>query len=258
MNPFFFGSSERPLFGVHHPPRERGARETGVVLCYPMGQEYMRSHRAFRQLANLLTRAGHHVFRFDYFATGDSSGASGEGSLAQWSADVNQAIDELKDNASLASVSLVGLRLGAALAARASAGRADIDRLVLWDPVVLGRSYLEELHAAAGQGARTNGSAPGTFGVLGFPLVPALRAELAEVDLLEHDRLRARSVEIVVSSERDDYHRLRDRLSGAGLAIRYACVPSPGNWNEVDNFGSALLPQQLIQEIVSRFGKERA
>src|SRR5262245_24413810 len=144
MNPFFFGSSERPLFGVHHPPRERGARETGVVLCYPMGQEYMRSHRAFRQLANLLTRAGQHVFRFDYFATGDSSGASGEGSLAQWLADVNQAIDELKDNASLASVSLVGLRLGAALAARASAGRADIDRLVLWDPVVLGPSYLEE------------------------------------------------------------------------------------------------------------------
>jgi alpha-beta hydrolase superfamily lysophospholipase len=258
MNPFFFGSSERPLFGVHHPPRERGARETGVVLCYPMGQEYMRSHRAFRQLANLLTRKGHHVFRFDYFATGDSSGASGEGSLAQWSADVNQAIDELKDNASLASVSLVGLRLGAALAARASAGRADIDRLVLWDPVVFGRSYLDELYSAAGQGARTNGGAPATFGVLGFPLVPALGAELAELDLLERDRARARNIEIVVSSERDDYHSLRDRLAGAGLATRYACVPSPGNWNEVDNFGSALLPQQLIQEIVARFAKERA
>ena len=81
MNPFFFGSSERPLYGVHHPPRERGPRESGVVLCYPMGQEYMRSHRAFRQLANLLTRKGHHVFRFDYFATGDSSGASGEGTF---------------------------------------------------------------------------------------------------------------------------------------------------------------------------------
>ena len=201
MNPFFFGSSERPLFGVHHPPRERGARESGVVLCYPMGQEYMRSHRAFRQLANLLTRKGHHVFRFDYFATGDSSGASGEGSLAQWTLDVSQAIDELKDNASLASVSLVGLRLGAALAARASAERGDVDRLVLWDPVVSGRSYLDELCAAAGEPAR-NGDPPATLGVLGFPLVPSLRKELARARSAGARPRPRQSVEIVVSGER--------------------------------------------------------
>ncbi|HEY8154130.1 MAG TPA: alpha/beta hydrolase [Myxococcota bacterium] len=257
MNPFYFGSSERPLYGVHHPPRERNARESGVVLCYPMGQEYMRSHRAFRQLANLLTRKGHHVFRFDYFATGDSAGASGEGSLAQWVADVHLAIDELKDNASLESVSLVGLRLGAALAARASGARRDIDRLVLWDPVVNGRSYLGELYAAAGETKPRNGAAPATLGVLGFPLVPALADEIAELDLLERDGACARSVEIVVSAEREEYQGLRDRLAGRGLAIEYACVPSPGNWNEVDNFGSALLPQQLIQEIVARFAKEK-
>jgi pimeloyl-ACP methyl ester carboxylesterase len=258
MNPFFFGSSQRPLFGVHHPPRERGAREAGVVLCYPMGQEYMRSHRAFRQLANLLTRRGLHVFRFDYFATGDSSGASGEGSLAQWVADVHLAIEELKDNASLESVSLVGLRLGAALAVRASASRRDIDRLVLWDPVVRGPSYLDELCAAAGEPKAANGAAPATLGVLGFPLVPALREELAALDLLERDVARARKIEIVVSGERGEYQGLRDRLTERGLPIEYTCVPSPGNWNEVDNFGSALLPQQLIQEIVARFAKEQS
>ena len=55
MNPFFFGESERALFGLYHPPKSATVRELGVVLCYPMGQEYMRAHRAFRQLALILS-----------------------------------------------------------------------------------------------------------------------------------------------------------------------------------------------------------
>ena len=114
MNPFFFGSSEERLLGVHHPPRGRVPREVGVLLCYPLGQEYMRAHRAFRQLAMLLARRGFHVLRFDWFGTGDSAGAGEEGSIARWLEDARTAIDELKDTAGVTRVSLVGLRLGAA------------------------------------------------------------------------------------------------------------------------------------------------
>jgi pimeloyl-ACP methyl ester carboxylesterase len=256
VNPFYFGSSERPLLGVHHPPKGRDARAEGVVLCYPMGQEYMRCHRAFRQLANLLVRRGFHVFRFDYFGTGDSAGASAEGSLAQWRADVDQAIAEFQDNASLRRVSLVGLRLGAALAALAAAGRSDVERLVLWDPVVRGSSYVAELLAAAQPSARPD--ADGTIGVLGFPLTRALRAELEALDLTGLEKTGARSIEIVTSSERDEWRELCTALVGRGLPASLACIPSGGNWNEVDNFGSALLPQELIQGIVARFTEETA
>src|SRR5918992_3821916 len=114
MNPFFFGSSQQPLYGVYHPPKARVPRRIGVVLCYPLWQEYMRAHRAFRQLAILLAKAGFPVLRFDYFGTGDSGGDSESGDVAQWTADVCTAIDELKDTAGVRSVSLVGLRVGAA------------------------------------------------------------------------------------------------------------------------------------------------
>jgi pimeloyl-ACP methyl ester carboxylesterase len=255
MNPFYFGSSERPLFGVHHPPKGQQARSEGIVLCYPMGQEYMRAHRAFRQLANLLVRRGHHVFRFDYFGTGDSAGASDEGSLAQWCADVGHAISELQDNASLRSVSLVGLRLGAALAALAAQGRRDVEKLVLWDPVVRGADYATELAAAA---QPQLDPASGTLGVLGFPLTAPLREELAALDLARLAPTGARAVEIVVSSERPAWRTLYAAWTEAGHPARLACIPSGGNWNEVDNFGSALLPQELIQGIVALFEKEAA
>jgi len=256
MNPFFFGSSERPLYGVHHPPKGKDVRGEGVVLCYPMGQEYMRAHRAFRQLANLLVRRGFHVFRFDYFGTGDSAGASEDGSLAQWLQDVGSAIEEFRDNAALRSVSLVGLRLGAALAALAASARSDIEKLVLWDPVVRGPSYLAELLAASKSPAARQGSPSGTIGVLGFPLTPAMRDELVQLDLLRLEKLAAREIEIVVSSERPEWNELHAALVSRGHPARLACIPSGGNWNEVDNFGSALLPQELIQGIVARFERE--
>ena len=127
MNCFFFGSSERSLFGVYNPPKGRMARDEGIVLCYPMGQEYMRSHRAFRQLSNLLSRAGFHVLRFDYFGTGDSMGEDEEVSTAQWKSDVGTAIEELKDNAGIERVSVAGLRLGASLAFESASRRPDVE-----------------------------------------------------------------------------------------------------------------------------------
>jgi hypothetical protein len=57
----------------------------------------------------------------------------------------------------------------------------------------------------------------------------------------------------VVSSERPEWSELQESFVQRGLASRLVCIPSGGNWNEVDNFGSALLPQELIQGIVARF-----
>jgi pimeloyl-ACP methyl ester carboxylesterase len=243
---------------VHHPPKGKQAREEGVVLCYPMGQEYMRAHRAYRQLANLLSRRGHHVFRFDYFGTGDSAGTSDEGSVRLWLGDVAAAIDEFRDNAALASVSLVGLRLGAALAALVAAERPGIEKVVLWDPVVRGTRYCEELLAASKSPAARAPSPAGTIGVLGFPLTEVLRGELAALDLTRLAHTQAKEVALVVSGERDDWRELHATWQRSGLPVSWQCIPSGGNWNEVDNFGSALLPQELIQGIVARFAKETA
>ncbi len=251
MNALFFGTGERSLYGVYHPPRARVARRTGVVLCYPFGQEYMRSHRAFRQLASLLTRAGFHLFRFDYYATGDSSGHSEEVTLAQWFEDIGTAIEELRETADVEQVALVGLRLGATLAAQVAAVRDDVSHVVLWDPIVSGASYLRDLLASsdetmAGQAI----DEADTVGVNGFPLSPSFRRELSAIDLTERGmRLPGRSL-MVVSGSSVDFTRAGDALVASGSRLERREVPSPGNWGEVDDNGSALIPVALIQAIV--------
>jgi pimeloyl-ACP methyl ester carboxylesterase len=209
----------------------------------------MRAHRAFRQLAMLLSKAGFPVLRFDYFATGDSGGAGEEGDVARWVTDVGMAIDELKDMASVPKVSLVGLRVGAALAASAAVRRSDLDQVLLWDPVISGERFVEQVMARHGVGS-SNG-ASGTIGVDGFPLTDTMRRGLGGIDLLETSAPNARELVVVVSDERKDYMELRDRLAQRRVKARYTHIPSAGNWDEIDKFGSALLPQQIIQGIVS-------
>ena len=204
MNPFFFGSSQQPLYGVYHPSKARVPRRTGVVLCYPLWQEYMRAHRAFRQLAMLLSKAGFPVLRFDYFATGDSGGAGEEGDVTRWVTDIGMAIDELKDMASVPRVSLVGLRVGAALAAAAAVRRSDLDQVLLWDPVISGARFVEQVMARHGVATTNaaNGNGTGTVGVDGFPLTETMRRGLQGIDLLETSAPNARELVVVVSDER--------------------------------------------------------
>jgi exosortase A-associated hydrolase 2 len=263
MNPMFFGSSQRSLFGVYHPSTAATARREAVLLCYPFGQEYMRAHRAFRQLAILLSKAGYHVLRFDYFGTGDSAGNTEDATVEQWVADVGTAVDELKDTAGVKSVSIVGLRLGGALAAMAQAQRTDIDRLALWDPVVEGKRYVEALITSVGAAPRLAADQAardvvGTVGINGFPLTDALRRSVAAIDLVALPLPKARQLAIVVSEERDDYQRLVAAWQTARPGLVYRCIPSSNDWGVVDNYGSALLPQEIVQGIVGCFTQEKA
>jgi uncharacterized protein len=262
MNPLFFGSSGKALFGVYHPPRSRETRDRGIVLCYPAGQEYMRAHRAFRQLANLLSKAGFPVLRFDYFGTGDSQGSSDEGNLEQWARDVDSAIEELKDNAAVERVSLVGLRLGAALVASVQARRPDVASVVLWDPVIQGSSYFREIVAtaeAAGETVRIPG--PGAeqetpVGIYGYPWTGRLRRELEGVRLDAYRAPTRERVAVLVSDERPEYLSLRDHYAAQTDRLIYRCIPSPGDWAYMDAYGSALLPQDIIQGIVTHLTGE--
>lgn len=263
MNPFYFGASADPLYGVYHPPREERRMQAAVLLCYPMGIEYMRAHRAFRQLTSLLVRAGVHVLRFDYHGTGDSAGDGEDVSLARWRADVGIAFEELRENAGVERAAIAGLRLGASLAALLASDRDDVSRLVLWDPVVRGTEYLRELRRYADTPMRTNGSgtdAPwpdGTVGVGGFALPASLREELRALDLtmLRPPRI---PIDVVTSEERDIDRELVRTWTEAGARTELRCVHSANQWIEGDEFGSALIPQNIIQAVVDGLTRETA
>jgi pimeloyl-ACP methyl ester carboxylesterase len=252
MNPFFFGPSERPLFGLFTRGRSGGgvaSAERAVLFCYPIGSEYLRAHRAFRQLNTLLNRGGTHVLRFDYSCTGDSAGAGVAARLDEWLDDVDWAIDELLDTAAVDTLDLVGLRWGAALGALAARERDEVKRLVLWDPVVSGEEYFAQV-----LGDRP---AEGTVGIEGYPFSAELRAALCSIDLREQlTEGNPVTTDVIGSSDDPAYRALHEAVLAAGRPSRLDIVPSPGNWSEVDPFGDALIPQDIIRAVVDRLEED--
>jgi hypothetical protein len=96
------------------------------------------------------------------------------------------------------------------------------------------------------------------IGAFGFPFSPALRREMRDVDLTRWTPSRAVPVSVVVSAEQPSYDALRDALAARGLSPDFRVSPSDGRWDEVDAFGSALIPQQIIQDVVGAVMEVRA
>ena len=146
MHVHFFGSSPSPLLGVYHPPRPGTTPATAALICPPIGHEYLRTHWAIRRVANKIARAGIPVMRFDYRGIGDSSGEIWQvATLGQWVDDVLLAADELQSHSGFRSLTIIGLRFGAALAALAAQRMAGVRQLILWEPVLDGPAYLGNL-----------------------------------------------------------------------------------------------------------------
>jgi pimeloyl-ACP methyl ester carboxylesterase len=160
------------------------------------------------------------VFRFDYFGTGDSAGQSGEGGVSRWKADIRSAAQELRKISGVETVSAVGLRLGAALAAEACVEDFSLKNLVLWDPVVSGKEYMEELARMHRRyyffrQEQITESAPDEL--LGFPFPSDMRASIKEVDLFLLSQLRAEKIFLVATEEREEYPALGRQLSSHGV-----------------------------------------
>lgn len=142
---FFFGPDERRIFASYHPPA-RGEGSVLTVVCPPLFLDYTRTQAALRRLALSLAEQGQHVLRFDYRGTGDSSADLEQVTIADWMEDVTLAVQEGRDLADPRKVRLLAVRASALLAARIASGApGDIDRVVFWDPVLDGATYLNEL-----------------------------------------------------------------------------------------------------------------
>lgn len=133
MSPFFFprGDSRRLYASFLGNKSERA-----YLLCGGFAGEFevFRSHLS--HLARRLAASGAAVLRFDYLGYGDSDGEFVDASIDTMRDDTVAAIDVLKAKSGARRVGVMGLRLGGTVATLVAAGREDIDRLVLWEPIV--------------------------------------------------------------------------------------------------------------------------
>lgn len=241
--PHYFGPGT-DLFGMYHPAT--GAPSKAVLLCPPLGQDLVRCHRIYRQLARMLATRGVAALRFDYRGTGDSAGASIEVDWARCVADTLAAARELRTLSGCGHVAGFGARLGGSIAL-AACTQAQFAELLLWDPVLDGTAHAarldalqRELQVDATRFAVPRTAAEAAAQWQGFAVsehlhrqVMELRLDTATVPTLVLDTLPGTDTGPV--------------LGGATVAA----LQPPISWDSLDRLEDAILAPALVQAAVT-------
>jgi pimeloyl-ACP methyl ester carboxylesterase len=154
-------------------------------------------------------------------------------------------------------ISLVGLRLGGALAMLSAAESCDIDSLVLWDPVIRGSSHVEELKMLQAEflrlgyvsSPRRNDAAALPDEVLGYPMTAELWEDLANIDLLSIDHRPANQVLLIESARPSGLEQAHSHLARSEVAVERQHIQEPRIWLAEPVQG--IVPHQLLEAVVS-------
>lgn len=259
MTPIRFGATGRQLYGVLHLAHPQRQTSHSVLLCNPLGQEAVRLHRLYRVLADQLSLQGAHVLRFDYFGTGESGGDDEEGELEGWLRDVALADQELRQRVSSSQTTWVGARLGATLAALTAARcPRPPDRLLLWEPILDGRAYLQELahaDAYALQGL-LNPPTPVVRAVperevMGFGIAAALMNQMLALDTTVLSATRAQQVHVVHHPQALTAHVLKQAASQCRAPCQLVALQHAFDWTSEEALNTALVPAEALKMLMS-------
>jgi exosortase A-associated hydrolase 2 len=234
---------------IHHPAAGQTARGA-IVYLHPFAEEMNKSRRMAALQSRAMAAAGYEVLQIDLLGCGDSSGDFGDATWAAWLEDAKRAIAWLRQRCS-APLWLWGLRTGALLAAEAARRTREPAGLLLWNPVVSGKQYLQqflrlklasEALAGDGKGAmaamRQSLAAGAGVEVAGYRLSSTLAAEIEALELTAGPAVRA--LRWLETSSRSDptltpaTQACVDRLRRSCADVRALAVNGPAFWQTTE------------------------
>jgi dienelactone hydrolase len=245
VKPIWFGSEDRPLFGMCHVPASGFAR-AGVVVCPPFGRDYLHAHYTLRCLGDELAARGMGTLRLDYDGTGDSAGTGNEPQrVRSWLDSISAAVATMRASG-VRSIFLVGMGLGATLGALVGDEDGNIDGLVLWDPEPSGKAYVSRQRALSALSSTVSTmTTDGSVDLPGILLDAVTAADLRTLDLSNlHD---SHTPMLVLVRPDRDANRLQTRLRGDlmewGEAVGHARL--------IDDVADNAVAREAVDRIVT-------
>lgn len=211
--------------GWLHTPAPGVQTKRGVVLCTSLGNEACILYRPLVVIADMLTRHGLTVLRFDYPGTGDSL----EEEDAEVGADdiirsIVDAAEWLRREAGVEEVALCGIRAGALLAGAAARLVPDLWGLALMATPGSGRVFLREmLMTARAWDAMWLVEGPsetdGWFEAHGIRMTHAAKKSLEAIDLRRLSEPPALRVLVMEPATARNVGGLPERLQALGSDV---------------------------------------
>jgi hypothetical protein len=249
MLPFYFGDSDRPLFGIYSPANPAHDKQKALLICPPSFQEYMRTHRQLKQLAVSLSSRGIHVLRFDYSGCGDSAGTWENTSIDDWVKDISMAASELKALSMVDNLSFLGVRLGASLLPRADLESVPGNRFILWDPILDGEQYLESLtqlqielvnDRSRFKMSRHSYLDEHELELVGYPVSGETKSQLAQINMSDI-KWNDKQVLLLYSNNKEAYLDFAKR--NVGIELKPLSLPC--NWESLSYIESQVQVPEL-------------
>ncbi|MFT5438384.1 MAG: exosortase A-associated hydrolase 2 [Alphaproteobacteria bacterium] len=264
---------------IYYPPhlKETGAAETDLpqaggpiaIIFPPFAEEMNRCRRMMTLQAEAFASAGIGTIVFDLSSTGDSSGDFEDALWEHWVDDGFAMVDKARELGA-STISLLGIRLGAAIALTIAQKRKDdIDKVVLWQPVCSGTIHMTQflrLRLAAALTGEQTGETTRSFRqklqdgklleVGGYALSGKLTAKIEDIKLEEYspeipvtwlETLSHEPATLGPASERV-IETWRDR----GARVEAAVIPGAPYWSLQETTVAPALIQATTEILVAR------
>jgi alpha/beta superfamily hydrolase len=222
------------------------------IYCHPLFDERKCAHRFSYQLAEAFEKDNLQLERFDYHGTGEAEGAFSDVVMDSLRNDLQKKINGDK-------CCLTGTRFGATIAFDyCCRNKSDIQTLVLIEPLVNGRSYVDYLFRkqhlkdimTGNSGESTD--ADGFCNLEGYKTNSKWVEETRQLDLVGmSDRAYVHNIFIVQVSNhsriRPEYDQLADHLRKNGAHVTIEVFNLPFFWERVPDIDYSIAVQKISE-----------
>lgn len=259
--PFFFGSPGRDLYGLLHA-RDGviPASAHALLLCAPLLQDGIRSHRALWALAQAVGEYGIPTLTFDWYGTGDSAGADTALSLPGMLDDLEHASRELLRRGEVTQLQWLALRSAALPLLAFLERRAEPAEIVLWAPQLDGarlvrewrEQHRQQLHES---GRYVNAHHESDDGeLLGFGVDDALLSTLSALDAASLRLPAGSRVRMAVWEMDEELDRFARGQRANGVSVEAVLLDEGERpeWCVPSRFGGQVFPRRAVAQLAQR------